>query len=56
VTSYFDVARRITNFMLGQRDLATVDDEDHAHFFAGQILGAFGRKEPLQSFATKALA
>jgi hypothetical protein len=27
-------------FVLGQRDIATVDDEDHAHFILSQILGA----------------
>jgi hypothetical protein len=32
----FDIARRI----FGQRDIAIVDDEDHAHFFVGEILGA----------------
>ncbi len=26
-------------YILDQRDIATVDDEDHAHFFVGQILG-----------------
>ena len=26
--------------MLDQRDIAAVDDEDHAHCIAGQILGA----------------
>ena len=25
--------------VLGERDIATADDEDHAHFFVCQILG-----------------
>ena len=28
------------SFVLGQRDIATKDDEDHAHLFVCQILGA----------------
>ena len=27
-------------FVLGQRDIATTDDDDHAHLFVCQILGA----------------
>jgi hypothetical protein len=36
----FNGIRRIAVFILGQRDIDTVDDEDHAHFFVHQILVA----------------
>ena len=36
----YNNVRRIVIFVPGRRDIATVDDEDHAHFIVGWILGA----------------
>ena len=35
---FFQQLRGWFIFALGQRDIATVDDEDHTHFIVGQIL------------------
>jgi hypothetical protein len=39
---YFNFARTIAIFILGQRNIATVDNKDHTQsiFFVGQVLGA----------------
>ena len=43
--------RRIVNLILGQGDIATEDDEDHAHFFVCQILGALNKARKMLHFS-----
>ena len=50
--SQFTVARSVVVFVLGQKEIATADDEDYAHFFVCLCMsdsGSLKERKPLQS-------